>query len=106
LAHGDVDQIVVAALFDRVAVPVAGPGTPGSFYRSWRLVALAECGTHAVFAAAMDGITSGEQDLFRRLFPKLSVGMLVIADRNAFPPKPIDRHLIQPPPDQVIIHRA
>jgi hypothetical protein len=47
-----------------------------------RLVALAECGTHAVFAAAMDGIGTGEQDLLRRLLPKLSPGMLVIADRN------------------------
>ena len=83
---------VLAALFERVAVPLATPGTPGAFYRSWRLVAvdgstfdtpdeadnarrfgkpsndvgkgafpqvrllaLAECGTHAVFAAAMDG---------------------------------------------------
>jgi hypothetical protein len=47
-----------------------------------RLVALAECGTHAVFAAAMDGIGTGEQDLLRRLLPKLTAGMLVIADRN------------------------
>ena len=93
---------VLAALFDRVCVPVAAPDTPGAFYRSWRLVAvdgttfdapdeavntarfgkpsndqgtgafpqvrvvaLAECGTHAVFAAALAGITTGEQELFR-----------------------------------------
>ena len=110
---------VLAALFDRVCVPVAAPGCPGAFYRSWRLVAvdgttfdapdeaantarfgkpsndqgkgafpqvrvvaLAECGTHAVFAAAMAGITTGEQDLFRRLLPKIGEGMLVLADRN------------------------
>ena len=110
---------VLAALFERVAVPLATPGTPGAFYRSWRLVAvdgstfdtpdeadnarrfgkpsndvgkgafpqvrllaLAECGTHAVFAAAMDGIHTGEQDLLRRLLGKLGPGMLVIADRN------------------------
>lgn len=47
-----------------------------------RLVALAECGTHSVFAAALDGIGTGEQDLLRRLLPKLTAGMLVIADRN------------------------
>ena len=114
---------VLAALFDRVCVPVATPDTPGAFYRSasgsWRLVAvdgstldvpdeavnaarfgkpsndqgkgafpqvrlvaLAECGTHAVFAAAMDGIGVGEQDLLRRLLPKLGAGMLLVADRN------------------------
>jgi len=47
-----------------------------------RLVAVAECGTHAVFAATMDGIGTGEQDLLRRLLPKLTAGMLVTADRN------------------------
>jgi hypothetical protein len=110
---------VMAALFDRVAVPVAMAGTAGAFYRRWRLVAVdgttfdapdgventrrfgkpsndqgegafpqvrvvavAECGTHAVFGAAMDGIGVGEQDLFRRLLGKLAPGMLVIADRN------------------------
>lgn len=110
---------VMAALFDRVAVPVAMAGTAGAFYRRWRLVAVdgttfdapdevgntrrfgkpsndqgegafpqvrvvavAECGTHAVFGAAMDGIGVGEQDLFRRLLGKLTPGMLVIADRN------------------------
>jgi Insertion element 4 transposase N-terminal/Transposase DDE domain len=110
---------VLAALFDRVCVPVAAPDTAGAFYRSWRLVAvdgttfdapdeavntarfgkpsndqgtgafpqvrvvaLAECGTHAVFAAALAGITTGEQDLLRRLLGKIGAGMLVLADRN------------------------
>lgn len=110
---------VLAALFEKVAVPVATPGTPGAFYRGWRLVAvdgstldvpdeavnvarfgkpsndvgagafpqvrvlaLAECGTHAVFGAAMDALAVGEQDLLRRLLGKLGAGMLVIADRN------------------------
>jgi hypothetical protein len=31
---------VLAALFDRACVPVATPGTPGAFSRSWRLVAV------------------------------------------------------------------
>ena len=110
---------VLAALFDRVCVPVGTSDTVGVFYRSWRLVAvdgttfdapdeagntarfgkpsndqgkgafpqvrllaLAECGTHAVFAAAVAGITTGEQDLLRRLFAKIGEGMLVLADRN------------------------
>jgi hypothetical protein len=60
-----------------------------------RVVALAECGTHAMFAAALAGITTGEQDLFRRLLGKIGPGMLVLADRNflgyqlwAAPPRP------------------
>ena len=110
---------VLAALFDRVCVPVAQAGTAGAFYRSWRVVAVdgttldapdesantarfgkpsagaskgpfpqvrvvaaAECGTHAVFAAAMDGVAIGEQALLRRLLGKLDPAMLVIADRN------------------------
>src|SRR3954467_14538340 len=50
---------VLAALFDRACVPVATPGTPGAFYRSWRLVAV-EGSTLDPFAAQ-----SGER-LFRR----------------------------------------
>ena len=110
---------VLAALFERVCVPVATPGTAGAFYRSWRLVAVdgttldapdeagnaarfgkpsggqgkgafpqvrlvavAECGTHAVFAAAMDGVGTSEQALLRRVLGRLGAGMLVTADRN------------------------
>jgi hypothetical protein len=47
-----------------------------------RLLALAECGSHAVFTAAMDGIAVGEQQLLRRLLGKIGPGMLVIADRR------------------------
>ncbi len=118
-ARARLGPAVLAALFDRVAVPLAAVGTAGAFYRGWRLVAvdgssldapdeaantarfgkpsndqgkgafprvrlvaLAECGTHALFGAAMDAITVGEQDLLRRLLGKLGTGMLVIADRN------------------------
>lgn len=106
-------------LFERVAVPIATPGTAGAFYRSWRVVAVdgvtfaapdspenyqrfgkpsnglgkgafpqvrvvavAECGTHAVFAAAMKGVGTSEQELTRGLLPRLNPGMLVLADRN------------------------
>lgn len=118
-ARARLGPAVLAALFDRVCVPVATTDTAGAFYRSWRLVAvdgttfaapdeapntarfgkpnnnhgkgafpqvrvvvLAECGTHAVFAAAMTGIATGEQELFRRLLAKIGPGMLVLADRN------------------------
>ena len=39
-----------------------------------RLLALAECGTHAVFAAAMAGIATREQALLHRLLGKLGGG--------------------------------
>lgn len=39
-ARGRLGPQVLAALFDRVAVPVADPQTPGAFYRSWRLAAI------------------------------------------------------------------
>ncbi|HEX9525867.1 MAG TPA: transposase [Streptosporangiaceae bacterium] len=48
-----------------------------------RLVALTECGTHAVIDAAFDGIgRASEHKLARRLLPALGPGMLLLADRN------------------------
>ena len=64
----------------RFGKPSAGQ-SKGAFPQV-RVVAAAECGTHAVFAAAMDGVAIGEQALLRRLLGKLGPGMLVIADRN------------------------
>ena len=71
------DEAVNTARFGK---PSNDQGT-GAFPQV-RVVALAECGTHAVFAAALAGITTGEQDLFRRLLGKIGAGMLVLADRN------------------------
>ena len=71
------DEAVNTARFGK---PSDGEGK-GAFPQV-RLVAAAECGTHAVFAAAMDGVGTGEQALLRRLLGKLGPGMLVIADRN------------------------
>lgn len=48
-----------------------------------RLLALVECGTHALIDAAFDGVTkASEQKLARRLLHALSTGMLLLADRN------------------------
>ena len=48
-----------------------------------RLLALTECGTHAVIDAAFDGVErASEQKLARRLLRSLEPGMLLLADRN------------------------
>jgi len=48
-----------------------------------RLLALIECGTHALIDAAFDGVTrASEQQLARRLLHALRPGMLLLADRN------------------------
>jgi hypothetical protein len=120
-------------LFERIAVPMARPGTRGAwchglrvmaidglvldvpdtpdndeeFGRSGneqapgpfpqvRLVALGECGTHAVVDAELGGVTTGEQTLAAALISRFVPGMLVLADRNlcatrrsvAFPAQP------------------
>jgi Insertion element 4 transposase N-terminal/Transposase DDE domain len=110
----------LAELFTRACVPLATPGTPGAFYRQWRLVsmdgttidvadtpanagvfgragtgrgdgsafpqvrivALGECGTHAVIAAVMDSYAVVEQTLAKRLVTALRPGMLCLADRG------------------------
>ena len=48
-----------------------------------RLLALLECGTHALIDAAFDGFsTASEHVLARRVLPSLRPGMLLLADRN------------------------
>jgi hypothetical protein len=48
-----------------------------------RLMALTECGTHALIDAAFDSVTAfSEQRLARRLLAALRPGMLLLADRN------------------------
>jgi hypothetical protein len=49
-----------------------------------RVVALAECGTHAIFAAAVAGLDSGEPIMIEQLLPRLQSGMLLLADRGIF----------------------
>jgi hypothetical protein len=110
----------VKALFDRVAQPLAAPGTPGSFlagrrlvaidgttldvadtvvndaffgrpgvnkgersaFPQARLVALAECGTHAVFDAEIGSYTTSELALSKMLVERLEPGMVLLADRG------------------------
>lgn len=110
----------LAALFARVARPLAGPATPGCWLAgrrlvaidgmcldvadtadndSWfgragvnkgeraafpqaRVVALAECGTHAMLDAVVGAYTTPENTLARELVDRLQPGMLVLADRG------------------------
>jgi len=49
-----------------------------------RVVALAECGTHAVFAAVVGGLATGESTMIEQLLPRLESGMMLLADRGIF----------------------
>ena len=108
-------------LFERIAVPMARPGTRGAWFHGLRLmaidglvldvpatpdndqafgrsgndtatspfpqvrlVALGECGTHAVVDAALGGIGTGEQTLADELITRFTPGTLVLADRNFY----------------------
>jgi hypothetical protein len=112
----------VAALFARVARPLATPAMTGAWLAGRRLVAidgssldvadtaenaeffsrpgvskgeqaafpqarvvaLAECGTHAVFAAEIGKYTQSEAALTEPLLSALQPGMLLLADRGFF----------------------
>ena len=61
----------------------AGTGRgDGSAFPQVRIVALGECGTHAVIAAAMDSYAVGEVTLAKQLAVALQPDMLVLADRG------------------------
>lgn len=60
----------------------SGRGEGRGAFPQVRLVGLGECGTHAVFAAAMDSYATAEKTLAERLLPALRPGMLVLADRG------------------------
>jgi hypothetical protein len=110
----------VAALFTRVAAPLAEPGAPGAWLAGRRLVAIdgmcldvadtvenagwfgrpgvnkgersafpqarvvaiAECGTHAIFDAAVGVYATAENTLAGELIERLEPGMLLWADRG------------------------
>lgn len=111
----------LAALFDRVALPIARPGTPGAWFRGFRVMAidgvvldvpdtpanlkefgksgggkwvspfpqvrivgLAECGTHAIVAAAFDSWSVHERELALRVLDEFDEGQLVLADRGFY----------------------
>jgi hypothetical protein len=62
--------------------PGSGRGDKKSAFPQVRLVVLAECGTHAVFAAATGPCTVAETVLADTLLPRLEPGMLLLADRG------------------------
>lgn len=55
-----------------------------SAYPHVRVVGLAECGTHALVSAALDGWRVYERELTERLLPSFEPGMLVLADRGFY----------------------
>lgn len=63
--------------------PGAGRGERSAFPQA-RLVALAECGTHALFDARIGGYATSEIELARELLDRLEPGMLALADRGFY----------------------
>jgi hypothetical protein len=62
----------------------AGSGAGRSAFPKARVVALAECGTHAFLAAEVGGFAVGEKTLASRLYPQLRRDELLTADRNFY----------------------
>jgi hypothetical protein len=62
----------------------AGSGENASAFPKARVVALAECGTHAFLAAEVGPWASGEKTLAKRLYPRLRRDELLTADRNFY----------------------
>ena len=70
--------------------PGAHRGEGGGAFPQVRMVALVECGTHAVVDAELDGCRVGEVTLAARLVRSAGPRMLVLADRE-FPGAPLWR---------------
>jgi hypothetical protein len=62
----------------------AGSGENRSAFPKARVVAMAECGTHAFVAAEVAGYSTGEKTLAQRLYPRLRRDELLIADRGFY----------------------
>ena len=62
----------------------AGLGDNRSAFPKARVVALAECGTHAFVAAEVDAYRVGEKTLAQRLLPRLRADELLTADRGFY----------------------
>jgi Insertion element 4 transposase N-terminal/Transposase DDE domain len=73
------DTAANAGFFGR---PGSARGAGNGAFPQVRVTALAECGTHAIFAAALDALAVHETELARRLFGRLRAGMLLLADRG------------------------
>jgi hypothetical protein len=61
--------------------PGVNKGEQAAFPQA-RVVALAECGTHAIFEAAVGPYTTAENTLAREVIDRLGPGMLLLADRG------------------------
>jgi hypothetical protein len=64
-------------------------GRPGAnrgqaAYPQIRFVSLVESGTHVLFGSRMAGYATGETTLAQQVVPRLTAGMLCLADRNFF----------------------
>jgi hypothetical protein len=62
----------------------AGSGENRSAFPKARVVALAECGTHAFVAAEIGSYAEGEKTLAQRLYPRLRGDELLTADRGFY----------------------
>ena len=62
----------------------AGSGDNRSAFPKARVVALAECGTHAFVAAEVDAYSVGEKTLAAKLYPRLRTDELLTADRGFY----------------------
>ena len=74
------DTAVNAEFYGR---PGVNKGEQAAFPQA-RVVALAECGTHAIFAAQVGSYRQSESTLTPSLLAELSPGMLLLADRGFF----------------------
>jgi hypothetical protein len=62
--------------------PSSGRGEGKGAFPQIRLVGVAECGTHAMFAAATGPYPTLERALARQVLPAVGPGMLLMADRG------------------------
>jgi len=62
----------------------AGTGDNRSAFCKARVVAMAECGTHAFLTAEIGAYKVGEKTLAQRLYPRLRSDELLVADRNFY----------------------
>ncbi len=74
------DTVENAGLFGR---PGVNKGEQAAFPQA-RVVAIAECGTHAILDAEVGAYTTSEIDLARRLVGRLEPGMVLLADRGFY----------------------
>ncbi len=74
------DTAVNAEYFGR---PGVNKGEQAAFPQA-RVVALAECGTHAMFAAKIGAYSRSEGSLAESLVERVEPGMLLLADRGFF----------------------